>query len=46
MGNIENPVLNSEPVHFTTWPRGYKTFFMLKLAEHENSSTNKYENAN
>ena len=25
---------------------GYKTFFMLNLAEHENFSANKYENAN
>ena len=27
-------------------PRGYKTFFMLNSAEHENFSANKYENAN
>ena len=25
---------------------GYKTFFMLNSAEHENFSANKYENAN
>ena len=30
----------------TVWPRGYKTFFMLNSAEHENFSANKYENAN
>ena len=29
-----------------TWPRGYKKFFMLNSAEHENFSANKYENAN
>ena len=27
------------------WPRGYKMFFMLKSAEHEIFSANKYENA-
>ena len=27
-------------------PQGYKTFFMLKLAEHEIFAANKYENAN
>ena len=32
--------------HLFFWPRGYKTFFMLNLAEHENFSANKYENAN
>ena len=29
-----------------TWPRGYKTFFMLNSAEHEIFFANKYENAN
>ena len=29
-----------------TWPRGYKTYFMLNSAEHEIFSANKYENAN
>ena len=29
-----------------TWPRGYKTFFMLNSAEHEIFSAYKYENAN
>ena len=29
-----------------TWPQGYKKFFMLNSAEHENFSANKYENAN
>ena len=29
-----------------TWPKGYKTFFMLNLAEHEIFSANIYENAN
>ena len=31
---------------YNIWPRGYKTFFMLNSAEHENFSVNKYENAN
>ena len=31
---------------FDSRPRGYKTFFMLNSAEHENVSANKYENAN
>ena len=30
---------------FLSWPRGYKTFFMLNSAEHEIFSANKYENA-
>ena len=35
------------PLRLTeTWPRGYKTFFMLNAAEHEIFSANKYENAN
>ena len=29
-----------------SWPRGYKTFFMLNSAEHEIFSADKYENAN
>ena len=32
-------------MHRMTWPRGYKTFFMLISAEHEIFSANKYENA-
>ena len=28
------------------WPWGYKTFFMLNIAEHEIFSANKYENTN
>ena len=31
---------------FLSWSRGYKTFFMHNLAEHEIFSANKYENAN
>ena len=31
-------------MHSVTWPRGYKTFFMLNSAEHEIFSANKYEN--
>ena len=27
-----------------SWPRGYKTFFMLNSAEHEILNTHKYEN--
>ena len=27
-----------------TWPKGYKTFFMLNSAEHDIFSANKYEN--
>ena len=30
----------------SAWPRGYKTFFMLNLAEYKIFSANKYENAN
>ena len=30
---------------YMSWPRGYKTFFMLNSAEHEILSANKYENA-
>ena len=61
---------SDQPAHLMTWPRGYKTFFMLNstehelcpaknlifltiassfllnMAEHENFSANKYENAN
>ena len=29
-----------------TWPRGYKSLFMLNSAEHEIFSANKYANAN
>ena len=32
--------------HTETGPRGYKSFFMLNSAEHENFSANKYEHAN
>ena len=27
-----------------TWPRGYKTFFMLNSAEHKNFNARKYKN--
>ena len=27
-----------------TWPPGYKTFFMLNSAEHENLNAHKYKN--
>ena len=47
------PVLDSRMNHYywdiltpRTWPRGYKTTFMLNSAEHEIFSANKYENAN
>ena len=31
---------------FLTWPRGYKTFFMLNSIEHENLNAHKYKNIN
>ena len=39
-----NSLYPSKGVTLLDRPRGYKTFFMLSLAE--NSSANKYENAN
>ena len=27
-----------------TWPRGYKTFFVLNSVEHENLNAHKYKN--
>ena len=30
--------------HFTAWPRGYTTFFMLNSAEHEIFNAHKYKN--
>ena len=29
-----------------TWPRGYKTFFVLNSVEHEISNAHKYKNIN
>ena len=48
---------DTDQIAHPIWPRSYKTFFMLELlttaysfllnlAEHENFSANKYENAN
>ena len=38
----KTPSLNGQQY---SWPRGYKTFVMLKSAEHEIFSANKYEHA-
>ena len=49
---MTKPILHRQRLNFSntkcakTWPRGYKTVFMLNSAEHEICPANKYQIAN
>ena len=44
MHNKQQPAEQPFPIQTVTWPRGYKTYFMLNSVEHEISNAHKYKN--
>ena len=42
--NSELCITMKERFYFQTWPRGYKTFYLLNSVEHEILNAHKYKN--